>query len=218
MNYSKKNVLAGIFVFLFVTSTLFGWTNTFGGSGLEEANFVQQTSDGGYVLCGYTVSLGAGSNDFILVKTAANGISSRTETYGGNYSDVGRSVQQTSDGGYVISGYTLSFGAGSRDFYLVKTDASGSAVEENIISTPVEFSYSIDHIASNDVLLNFSLPENLRVEINIYDAAGRYISTPVSGHYSAGVHSVNIKTESNGVYFFNIMTNRFSETGKFLVY
>jgi hypothetical protein len=104
------------------------WTRTYGGSDYEEARFVQETSDGGYIITGYTSSFGAGNNDFYLVKTDANGDTVWTRTYGGSAEDNGWSVQQTTDGGYIISGYTKSFGAGSRDVYLVKTDADGDTL------------------------------------------------------------------------------------------
>jgi len=97
------------------------WTRTFGGSGTDAAYYVQQTSDGGYIVAGSTGSFGAGGDDFYLVKTNSLGATLWTRTYGGIYSDEARSVQKTSDGGYIVAGYTGSFGAGYNDFYLVKT-------------------------------------------------------------------------------------------------
>jgi uncharacterized delta-60 repeat protein len=102
------------------------WYKAFGGSEYDFAYFVQQTSDGGYVLAGYTSSFGSGGYDFWLVKTDPLGNHEWNRTFGGLGNDYAYSVQQTSDGGYVLAGYTRSFGSGSSDFWLVKTDPLGN--------------------------------------------------------------------------------------------
>jgi len=104
------------------------WTRTYGGSGGDRGRSVQQTTDGGYIICGDTESFGAGDYDVYLVKTDANGDTTWTRTHGGADSDHGYSVQQTTDDGYIVTGYTNSFGAGSDDAYLVRTDANGDAL------------------------------------------------------------------------------------------
>jgi hypothetical protein len=102
------------------------WAKTYGGLDSDRALSVQQTSDGGYIVAGGTWSFGAGNEDFFLIKTDANGNRIWARTYGGFGDDLATSVQQTSDGGYIVAGWTLSFGAGGGDIFLMKTDASGN--------------------------------------------------------------------------------------------
>ena len=103
-----------------------GWSSTYGGTGYEYAYSVIQTGDGGYAIAGLTYSYGAGSADSWLVKTDLDGDVQWSRTYGGGYYDEAYSVIQTSDDGYAIAGSTMSFGAGSYDFWLVKTDTNGN--------------------------------------------------------------------------------------------
>ncbi len=101
------------------------WTRTYGGSDWDEGYTVQQTSDGGYIVVGHTVSFGGGNEDIWLVKTDASGDTLWTKTYGGGLALVARSVEQTTDGGYIIGGQTDPWG-GSADVLLIKTDDAGS--------------------------------------------------------------------------------------------
>lgn len=103
------------------------WNMTYGGTGNEYAYHVTQTIDGGYALLGQTSSFGAGGNDFWLVKTDADGNEQWNMTYGGTGGDTGIHILQTEDDGYALLGNTASFGAGSNDAWLIKTDASGKA-------------------------------------------------------------------------------------------
>jgi len=113
------------------------WARTIGGSSNEFYESIQQTSDGGYIAIGDTYSFGAGSADLFLVKLDSSGNLSWAKTIGGGGSENGLSVQQTSDGGYIMPGYTSSFGAGG-DSLLVKLDSSGDTCGfENSVSPTV---------------------------------------------------------------------------------
>jgi hypothetical protein len=78
--------------------------------------------DGGYIAAGYTLSFGAGGDDFYIVKTDANGNQEWFKTYGGSASDVAYAIQVTADGGYIITGHTLSYGTGLHDVWLIRLE------------------------------------------------------------------------------------------------
>ena len=102
------------------------WSKIFGGESYDIGLSVKQTTDGGYIITGSTYSYGNGNEDVYLIKTDENGNEQWTQTYGGESYDYGNSVQQTQDGGFIITGWTLSFGNGNEDVYLIKTDENGN--------------------------------------------------------------------------------------------
>ena len=120
------------------------WQKTYGGNLGEQANSIQQTSDGGYIVVGYTTSFGAGNGDIWILKLDQSGEVTWEKTYGGSGNDNISNedmyfshglIQQTSDGGYIVGGYTVSFGAGDRDMWVLKLDANGNINDCNIINT-----------------------------------------------------------------------------------
>jgi hypothetical protein len=102
------------------------WNRTFGGVGYEEGTSVQQTLDGGFIVTGSTTSFGAGDADVWLIKTDGIGIEEWDYFFGGSAYDVGYSVQQTSDGGYFITGEYTNISSQKPDMYLIKTDENGN--------------------------------------------------------------------------------------------
>ncbi len=110
------------------------FAHTYGGINNEAGYGLIQTNDDGFVIAGLTESYGAGGKDVYLIKTDENGIEQWTKTFGNTGADWGCFVQQTIDNGYIIAGYTNSFGS-NYDIYLIKTDENGVAGFEKIIST-----------------------------------------------------------------------------------
>ncbi|MCU7552018.1 gliding motility-associated C-terminal domain-containing protein [Chitinophagaceae bacterium LB-8] len=114
------------------------WQRTFGGSSQDNAHSVIQTQDGGFVIAGSTrsndgdVSGNHGNFDGWVVKIDASGVPLWIKCYGGTGIDEIQSIQQTSDGGYIMTGYTTSSNGdvsgqhGAEDLWVVKIDGRGN--------------------------------------------------------------------------------------------
>ena len=86
---------------------------------------IQQTGDGGYVLAGHTRSFDPGGEDCWVLKLSSSGDIEWQRAYGGSSNDRASFIQQTGNGGYVLAGYTRSFGAGEEDVWILKLSSSG---------------------------------------------------------------------------------------------
>ena len=122
------------------------WTRTIGGAADEDGSSVIRTSDGKYVVVGYTKSSGQGGADMYIAKLSANGTSIDWQhTIGGASTDIATSVVESADGGYVVAGYTKSFtyaanGDGNAnktgadyDLYFAKFDVNGNLLWTSIV-------------------------------------------------------------------------------------
>ena len=132
--YTNSYGAGGYDVYLIKTDStgIEQWEKTYGGTDWDFANCVEQTTDGGYIICGSTYSYGKGNVDCYLIKTNSSGDTLWTKTFGGVNEDIANSVVQTSDGGYILTGTTKSMGDTLGDFYTVKTNAFGDTLWTNI--------------------------------------------------------------------------------------
>ncbi len=128
------------------------WSKDYGETtgDFDVGHSVEQTQDGGYILTGYTYSYGAGSSDVWLIKTDNVGDTAWTKTYGGTDPDIGYSVKQTVDNGYIIACHTKSYGEGDYDAWLIKTDAAGNIVwDKPVGGTEDDRIYSVQQTDDN---------------------------------------------------------------------
>ncbi len=152
------------------------WQNNFGISDVDQGKSVQQTSDGGYIIAGYTYSYAADSADVYLVKTNSAGNRIWQKTFGGTDFEKGSSVQQTSDNGYIITGYTFSYGANPPNVYLIKADSGGNSQWEKTLGRSVGDYGSSVQLTSD----------------------GGYIITGITYAYGTGGDVYLVKTDSGG--------------------
>ena len=190
------------------------WSKAYGGTGDDEAQSVVQTTDGGYIAVGYTNSFGAGNYNFWLVRTDSAGNKLWDRTFGGANREFARSVQQTNDGGYIVSGNTDSFGPGWSVLWLVKTDASGNTMwsktyEDSDCGYSVERTndggYAVSGIAAGaDGSIDFSLVKT--------DASGSVQWRKICG--GSGYDAAwSVKQTSDGGYIVAGRTNSFGADG-----
>ena len=132
------------------------WTRTLGGTGDDKAQSIMQTTDAGFVVAGYTNSFGAGNYDMYIVKLNNSGTLQWSRTLGGSGDDQAQSITKTNDGGFIVAGYTESFGAGVKDFYIVKFDANGNTCGNTI--TPSTISGTIGTLVTPTTIVTTQNP------------------------------------------------------------
>lgn len=196
------------------------WSKTYGQNGTNGRD-MQLTSDGGCIITGEaSVGIGAGGYDAYLLKIDSSGNSHWAKTYGGINDDAGISVKQTNDNGFIIAGFTYSFGVGSISIYLIKTNSIGDTLWTKVFSiSEGDLAYSVNQTSDggyiiagiNNVLLKTDLNGNVTwAKIFGFYPYGRNYSVQqiadggyiVSGrmcYFGAGNLDISlIKTDSSG--------------------
>lgn len=165
------------------------WTGTYGGYDFDYGYSVVTTINNEYVVVGHTKSYGIGGLDIYLIKVDSLGNLMWQKTFGGNGDELGRGIQKTTDGGYIIVGY--------RDWevYLIKTDSEGNvAVNENP-SGQIRLSSGIE-VTPNPFFNFTNLKLNSSSNVKIYDFCGRFRGTAKSGEFGTYLEP--------GIYFLKV--------------
>jgi hypothetical protein len=125
MSFDPGNADVWILKFNEIGDTL--WTKRVGGSQEEYGYSIKQTKNEGYIVTGYTQSFGS-NHDVYLIRLDSSGDTIWTNHYGGQGVDFGEDVLELDDDGFIIAGYTTSFGMGGYDCYLVRVDLNGDTL------------------------------------------------------------------------------------------
>ncbi|MBK5284462.1 MAG: hypothetical protein JJE25_03585, partial [Bacteroidia bacterium] len=196
------------------------WTKSYYGVFESHAYCVEQTTDSGFVITGYTYDSGS-YEDVVLLKIDSGGHFQWYKTYGGTNNDVGKSVIQSSDGGFVIAGYTASFGFATGAVYLIKTDITGNLIwsktysnlggSANKVQQTTDGGYIVCGYDSNDqnLLIKTDAQGNLSWAKTYTGSGSKYhnsaLQTTDGGYIIAGLNL--IKTDNLGTM---IWANRFN--------
>ena len=162
------------------------WFNTYGGPAYDSFNSVEIASDGGFIAAGRTDNFGARHTDLWLVKTDEKGKMLWNNRFGGGKHDEAFSVINANDEGYVVTGYTRSFGAGDDDIWLLKTDKAGKEVWNKTFGGEFE-DKAKSLIATNDggyLITGYTKPKQDKINKNKVKSfmAGYLLKTDGSGN------------------------------------
>jgi hypothetical protein len=212
--------------------TQLGFLQASGGTSSDSSYAAEQTSDGGYVVAGFTDSYGAGSSDVLLQRYDGAGTLLWTRTAGGASPDYGWDVQQTGDGGYVVAGDTDSYGAGNRDVLLQRYDSSGGlAWTRTAGGTSYDYAYAVQQTAdAGYVVVGSTLSYGAGgydVLLQKYDGAGSLLWTRTAGgpgndlgeavqQTGDGGYVVVGSTDSYGAGFYDVLLQRYDGAGVLL--
>ena len=186
------------------------WQKSLGGIFGEFANSIQQTTDGGYIIAGESWSIdgdvgghhgSTSSSDYWIVKLNNTGNILWEKSLGGFSNDIANFIQQTTDGGYIVAGESVSNegdvsghhgSTAFNDMWIVKLSADGLATNE-VQSTKI-------NIYPNPVKETLNFSEEVS-KIKITDLSGKMVKQA-----SASAKSVNVSTLAKGVYIISATT------------
>ncbi len=197
------------------------WTKTFGGLDHDGALSVLQTADAGYIFTGYC-SLEGLENDVWVVKTDEDGNMQWSKNYGGIFFDMGRIINPTSDGGYIISGEYYSVTANSRDIWLLKISPDPNDVER-LGEGNIPNNYFLRHNYPNPfnptTTIEFGIPESQFVTLVVYNLLGEQVGLLVNENLSAGNYKTNWDAEEfpSGIYIYKLSAGEFSQSNKMIL-
>jgi len=206
------------------------WKKTFGGRDGDVGFSITTTTDGGFVLTGVTTSndgdftgMNKGSSDIFIMKLNSNGETEWKKTFGGSSNDGGWSITTTTDGGYVLTGYTYSndgdfsgMNKGNRDIFVMKLDSNGNLHNTTSINefgepTTILSVHPNPFHNSTTVSYKVNTPSNVRIEL--LNILGQTIEVLREDYTDIGTYQLplNISTLSSGMYSVRMRSGSMNE-------
>ncbi len=203
------------------------WTKTYGGTDNDWGESVQECADGGFIIAGVAEYFGTGERDVYLIRTNSDGDTLWTKTYGRTGWDGGSSIQECASGGFIIAGWTCSFGADSGDVWLIRISETGVEEETGNRHKAIGISLEIyPNPSFSNPVIKYGVPERADISLGLYDISGRLVKTLYSGTQEKGYHKVNVGAYHDtptGIYFIRLethtglVTNNFKATKKLMI-
>jgi hypothetical protein len=210
------------------------WTRTFDGfESTDVGRSAQQTLDGGYIIAGYTNDY-PGNHDVFLVKTNTNGDKVWTKNLGRNIGsypyDEGWSVQQTTDGGYIVVGFGWNYPVSDSDVYLIKLAHNPTQIETEVDNQPPQgfaLYQNFPNPFNPTTTISYSIPLSSFASLKVYNALGKEVAVPANEEKPAGNFKVNFNAKdlTSGIYFYKLQAmpigrqaGSFVETKKMLLF
>jgi hypothetical protein len=193
------------------------WTRTYGGDSSDIANSMALTSDGGFVLAGYTNSSGEGGLDVYLVRTDSVGDTLWTRTYGGAGSDLARSVVQATDGGFIVGGRTTSSECGSWAMYILRLDHSGDTLWTRTFGcTPTNMRTTVEEAHAGGVVFSGTAGSGWDRHFIIIKTNSMGDSLWTSA-FGAGTENYSMAKTSDGGYIFTGVSASYPGDGRLIL-
>jgi hypothetical protein len=194
---------------------------SYGIDAMQTGESIIATADGGFAMAGSVMR--NGNFDIILVKTDSLGNQQWCRYFGGDDVDMGCDLIQANDGGYLVVGYTRSFGAANTDVYVIKTDSLGqtTGIEDEKATLPrnPEMAQNYPNPFNGRTIIQFNLETPGTATVNIYDLLGREIRTLYDDYATAGTHRILFDGSglAGGIYFYRIKSGAFSQTNQMVL-
>ncbi len=180
------------------------WARAFGGRGSEGAGAVAPAGDGGFIIAGYTDSWGNGFSDLLLIRTGPDGKRKWAKTFGGAGWEYGNAVCAASDGGYIVAGSSSSWGKGSRDVFVLRTDSDGKALWSRTLGGPgADVAAAVCETGNGGILVCGYTDSYGRGEEDVYlagmDGGGKVLWTRTFGYERYEMGSSVFETDGGDI-------------------